>query len=104
MAYVVSLAAQAERDLIAIYENIRAAESAAALRWYEGLRRGILSLQENPNRCPTTDENRALRHLLYAHKPRIYRVIYRVDEAEKHVYVLHIRHGARRSFRKDDLK
>jgi plasmid stabilization system protein ParE len=36
-----------------------------------------------------------VRHLLYGHRPHIYRVIYRVLEKQKEVDVLHVRHGAR---------
>jgi plasmid stabilization system protein ParE len=98
MAYLVNLTARAERDLILLYEHIRAAESPAALRWYQGLEQAILSLEHFPNRYPATPESKRLRHLLYGHKPNIYRVIYRVLERAKRVDVLHIRHGARRRF------
>jgi len=100
MAYLVSLTARAQRDLIALYEHIHAGDSAAAFRWYEGLRRAILSLEELPNRCPVTPENKRIRHLLYGRKPHIYRVIFRVLERKKRVDVLHIRHGTRRRFRR----
>jgi hypothetical protein len=45
-----------------------------------------------------TPENSKLRHLLYGHKPHIYRAIFRVMEKQKLVEVLHIRHGARSGF------
>ena len=76
MAYVVSLTARAERDLDEIYEHLRAAESAAARRWFEALRQTIFTLQEHPNRCAVTPESRKVRHLLHGHKSRIYRIIY----------------------------
>ena len=103
MAYAVSLTARAERDLDEIYEHLRAAESAAIRRWFENLKRTIFTLQEHPNRCAVTPESKKIRHLLYGHKPRICRVIYLVVEDEKRVYILHIRHGARRRFRLSDL-
>jgi toxin ParE1/3/4 len=103
MAYAVSLAARAERDLAEIYEHIHAAESAAARRWFEALKCEILALQEHPNRCAVTPESKKIRHLLYGHKPRIYRVIFLVVEDQKRVYVLHIRHGARRRFRTHEI-
>jgi toxin ParE1/3/4 len=68
-----------------------------------GLKEAILSLQEHPNRCPAIGSKDKLRHLLYGHKPHIYRVIYRVLEKSKHVEVLHIRHGARREPKASDL-
>ena len=83
MAYAVSIAVRAERDLADIYEHVHAADSAVALRWFEGLRRAIFKLQEHPERCVVTPESKKVRHLLYGHKPRIYRVIYLVAEDEK---------------------
>ena len=99
MAYVVRIAARAERDLDALYNEINVSDSFAALRWYEGLKCAILSLAAHPHRCPATPEHRTLRHLLYGRKPHVYRVIYRVNDRQKQVDVLHIRHGARQRFR-----
>jgi toxin ParE1/3/4 len=103
MAYVVRIAARAERDLVSLYREINAPDSAAARRWYRGLKQAILSLTERPNRCPVTPENKRLRHLLYGKKPHLYRIIYRVSSPRRQVDVLHIRHGARRKFRTSDL-
>src|SRR5271168_2572022 len=103
MAYLVRIAARAERDLVSLYGEINAADSATARRWYRGLKQAVFSLAERPNRCPLTPENRKFRHLLYGAKPHLYRVIYRVDNQRRQVDVLHIRHGARRKFRASDL-
>jgi toxin ParE1/3/4 len=103
MAYLVRIASRAERDLVSLYDEINAPDSAAARRWYRGLKQAILSLAERPNRCSVTPENKRLRHLLYGEKPHLYRVIYRVDGRRRQVDVLHIRHGARRKFRASDL-
>ena len=46
---------------------------------------------------------RKLRHLLYGKKPHVYRVIYEVDEGRQAVWVLTIRHGARRKLKPSDL-
>jgi plasmid stabilization system protein ParE len=104
MAYLVDIAARAQRDLASLYEEIDAGDSEAALKWYRGLKEAVLSLEKLPNRCPPTSENPQLRHLLYGRKPHVYRVIYRVLESEKRVEVLHIRHGARRRFGAADLR
>jgi toxin ParE1/3/4 len=104
MAYLVRIAPRAERDLASLYAEIDAPDSAAARRWYQGLKEGILSLAEKPNRCPITPENKRFRHLLYGEKPQIYRIIYRVDNRRPQIDVLHIRHGAKRRFRASDLK
>jgi toxin ParE1/3/4 len=104
MAYLVSVTARAERDLVLLFDAINAERSDAALKWYKGLKKAILSLEEQPNRCPETPENAKLRHLLYGHKPHVYRVIYRVTEKTKQVDVLHIRHGARQRFKRSEIK
>ena len=103
MAYLASLTGRAERDLAHLYVDINAQHSDAALKWYRGIKQAILSLEEQPNRCPVTHENGKLRHLLYGHKPHIYRAIYRVLEKQKQVGVLHIRHGARQRFEGSDV-
>ena len=104
MAYLVNLTFRAERDLVLLFEAIHAEHSDAALKWYIGLKKAILSLEEQPNRCPKTPENSKLRHLLYGHKPHIYRVIYRVTEKSKQVDVLHIRHSTRQRFKRSEVK
>jgi plasmid stabilization system protein ParE len=86
-----------------LYRQINAEYSDTAMEWYLGIREAILSLERQPNRCPLTRRKSKLRHLLYGHKPYVYRVIYRVQEKRKQVEVLHIRHGARREFKPSDL-
>ena len=103
MAYLVEFTSRAERDFIELFDEIHAAESGSALRWWRGLRASVLSLEEMPDRRPMTRESADLRHLLYGRKPHIYRVIYRVFEKQKRVEVLHIRHGARQDFSEPDL-
>jgi len=103
MAYLISIASRAERDLADLYGEINADQSDAALEWYRALKDSILSLEEQPNRCPLIRKRNKLRHLLYGHKPHVYRVIYRVLEKRKEVEVLHIRHGARRKPKTSDL-
>jgi toxin ParE1/3/4 len=104
MAYLVDITPHAERDLAALYKQIDAEYSQAAMEWYLGIKEAILSLEEHPNRCPVTRQKDKLRHLLYGHKPNIYRVLYRVSEKQKRVEVLRIRHGARRQLKPSDLK
>jgi toxin ParE1/3/4 len=98
MAYLVSLTERAERDLAELFNEIDAANSDAAWKWYRGLKKAVLSLEELPGRCPAIPEDARFRHLLFGRKPHVYRVIYRINEPEKRVEVLHIRHGARREF------
>lgn len=103
MAYLVNVTARAERDFALLFNAINAGQSDAALKWYRGLKEAILSLEEHPERCPGAPENTKLRHLLYGHKPHIYRVIYRVIEKHKRVDVLHIRHGVRKRLKRSEV-
>jgi toxin ParE1/3/4 len=99
MGYLVRFSARAERDLGALFFNIRAESSEGARKWYFRLIDAILSLEEMPNRCPYALESRRLRNLLFGRRPHIYRVIYRVTESKRRVDILHIRHGAGRPAR-----
>jgi toxin ParE1/3/4 len=99
MAYRVKMMPRAERDIADIYGWIGAGSSDAARKWYLGLKAAIRSLRTIPRRHPVTLEDKSLRHLLYGRKPHVYRVIYRILEKERQVEVLHIRHGARDTFR-----
>jgi plasmid stabilization system protein ParE len=103
-AYLVNLTRRAQRDLAQLYYEINAGSSDAALTWYRGLKRAILSLENHPGRCPVAPEMDKLRHLLYGNKPHIYRVIYRILERQKQVDVLHIRVGARKPFKASDFR
>jgi plasmid stabilization system protein ParE len=105
VAYLVNITARAERDLALLYDEIDAGSSSAARRWYRGLKRAILGLEDQPYIWPVTHEARLLRHILYGHRSHsVYRVIYRVREKRKTVEVLHIRHGSRRPFKASDVK
>jgi len=107
MTYLVEFAARAARDLEILYLERNAAESHAAARWYNGLEEAVYALASFPQRCPVASEarrtKRNLRHLLYGKKPHIYRAIYEVDEGRQTVWVLTIRHGARRRLKPSDL-
>jgi plasmid stabilization system protein ParE len=92
VAYLVKLSGRAERDFASLYEEKDAEHSDAALEWYRGLKEAILSLGEHPKGCPQILEDARLRHLLYGNQQHVYRI----QEKQRRVDVLHIRHGARR--------
>ena len=96
MTYRVELTARAGRNLKRIFRHINAASSPQASVWFNELEAAILSLDEHPERSPATPENPALRNLLFGKKPNVYRVIFSIDARARVVWVLHIRHGARR--------
>lgn len=99
MAFLIKITTRAQRDLQLLFGRINAEQSTAALKWYRGLKEAILSLEQHPDRCPITPENPHLRHLLYGHRPHVYRVIFRIEKNRKRVEVLHIRHCARGRFK-----
>jgi mRNA-degrading endonuclease RelE of RelBE toxin-antitoxin system len=100
MAYHIEFADRAARDLEALYVEKNAAESEAE--------KAVYALATYPDRCPMAPEarklRRELRHLLYGKKPHVYRVIYEVDERRQTVWVLTVRHGARRRLKASDVK
>jgi plasmid stabilization system protein ParE len=102
MAYRVDITERAERDLERLYLTIEADNTPQAHTWFNGLERTILSLDEHKARGASTPESSELRHLLYRRKGHRYRIIYTIDDANLVVTVLHIRHGARGSFRNDE--
>ena len=103
MEYLVDVTPHAERDLARLYRLVNAEFSEAALAWYLGIKEAILSLEKHPNRCPVTRKKDKLRHLLYGRRPNIYRVLYRVNDKQKKVEVLRVRHGSRQSLKAFDL-
>ena len=108
MTYLVEFAIRAVRDLEILYAEKSVGESLAAARWYNGLEQAVFALASYPYRCPVAPEaqrtKRKLRNLLYGKKPHVYRVIYAVDEGRQTVWVLTIRHGARREFKPPDVE
>lgn len=98
MAYVVEVAQRASRDLERIYLTIRAADTAQAAIWFNGLERAVFSLDEHPGRGAVTPEDGRFRHLLYGRGRHLYRIICSMDEAGARVRVVHIRYGARDGF------
>ncbi len=103
MAYLVRLTDRALRDLEYIYEQIHAEAVKTAYTWFNGLTDAAYSLEAYPDRGSHTPENRKLRQLLYGKKPHVYRIIYQVDHRNKAINVLHIRHGAMKPFRSEEI-
>ena len=107
MVFRVELTARAIRDLEILYLEKNAAESPDAARWYNGLEQAVYTIEMHPDRCPSAPEarrvKRQLRHLLYGAKPHVYRVIFEVDAQRHTVWVLTIRHGARKPLKAGDL-
>ena len=56
MPYRVEFTARAARDLDYLYQQVHAAESLTAARWYNGLEKAIYTLERFPRRCPLAPE------------------------------------------------
>jgi plasmid stabilization system protein ParE len=78
----------------------------AAERWLDGIEDAILSLREFPNRCPLARESREfpeeIRQFLYGRRAGKYRILFVIRNDE--VRILHVRHGARRWMRGDQIE
>ncbi len=99
MIFRVEVTAEAERDADAILEWLLSQHAGeTGMRWFISLEDAILSLAKFPERCALAPESKAfpfeVRHLLYGHKPHVYRILFMIDHGT--VQILHIRHGRRR--------
>jgi len=102
MKYRVELADQAKSDLFEIYLWIAENSPVNAVRWVAVLEAAIHGLDVSPERCavaPENDEVEAfeVRHLIVG----LYRVLFTVRE--RVVFVLHIRHGSRRTATTEEI-
>jgi len=95
MTYRVEISRRAARDFVNLYNSINAEHSVAGARWFNGLQDTILHLETAPRMGAVTHENPTLRQLIYGSKPHFYRVIYKVDDVERVVNIVEIRHGRR---------
>jgi plasmid stabilization system protein ParE len=89
----VEISEDARDDLDEIYLLIRENSPAAAERFCNGLLTAAATLRSFPRRCPLAPESSAtleIRQLLHG----AYRILFTI--ARHTVYVLRIRHGARR--------
>ena len=98
MAYAVRLAdlAQAEAENYLAFIHSQSNDPIAAEEWWTGLLVVLRSLQTMPARCPglkSAAPDGSIRRQLIYHS---HRIIFRVDETAKTVFVLRIYHGSRR--------
>ena len=107
MVYRVVLADSASADVSAIYADVGAVAPLRAPQWFEHLIDGLDSLSHFPLRCPLAREaekaGRQIRCLIFGKGRNIYRILYEVDESVSTVWVLHIRHGARKDMASEEI-
>ncbi len=97
MKYEVIVTPEAQEGIRNSFEYIYERAPLNAARWLRKLYRQIDTLEGSPARCGFAREREyleeGLRQLLF----KSHRVIFRIDEARKAVYVLHVRHASRRA-------
>lgn len=98
MKYRVEIQPNAADEIAAAYGWIRDRSPNGAIRWRDGLRVALESLEQNPQRCPLAPEDDAfdeeIRQLLYGKRGGVYRILFTITRNT--VSVLHVRHAARR--------
>jgi plasmid stabilization system protein ParE len=108
MAYRAEIARKAEAELEELYLWVVERAPHQGVKWFNGLERAVLSLDQHPKRCPVTSEsfdpNQPVRVLSYGRKPHVYRVFFTVDDTARLVRVVHVRGGARKPPLPDELK
>jgi toxin ParE1/3/4 len=108
MAYRVEIARNAEAELEELYLWVVARAPQQGSKWFNGLERAVLSLDEHPKRCPVApesiDPDHPVRVLSYGRKPHVYRIFFTVDDNANVVRVVHVRRGATRPPIPEELK
>ena len=101
MAFSVEVSFRARRDLDEIAAYIAADSPRRSARWRKRLQVKMRSLRSMPTACGLAPEDqvsdREIRQLLFGN----YRVLFTVHETK--VFVLTVRHGARRLLTADEL-
>lgn len=98
--FIVEVTEQASREAEEAYLWMKETSPEAAADWFEGLVEAVNSLANFPKRCALAPESKAfksaIRQLLYSH----YRILFTLEGNA--VYVLHIRHKARKPLPPDE--
>jgi plasmid stabilization system protein ParE len=95
--YEVIVTPEAEAGIVSAFDYISERSPENAAKWLRGLYREIDSLETVPERCSLARENEYLegtfRQLLF----KSHRIIFRVEQVEKIVRVLYVRHGRQKT-------
>lgn len=98
MRFEVRVTSAAERDIEQAFAWYLERSSSAAARWVEQLAKAITSLETFPERCPLASDQAFLRHsvrqLMFGSRHGSFRLLFEVRE--QIVFVLRLRHGARK--------
>ncbi len=105
--YRVALADSAKADADALYARTVAAAPLRGPQWFGELLDSLYSLNKMPHRYPLAREaqkaKRDIRCLPSGKRRNVYRILYEIDESNKAVWILHIRHGAMQDMEPDQI-
>jgi plasmid stabilization system protein ParE len=91
--YEIIVTPEAETGIVAAFRYIQERSPRNAEKWLRALYRKIDTLEQMPERSTLARENDyfedTLRHLVF----KSHRIIFRIDEAERIVHVLYVRHA-----------
>ncbi len=100
--YEVIVSPEAEAGIVSVFQYINERSPDRAAKWLRGLYRRIDTLETIPKRCALAREDDyfdgTLRQLLF----KSHRRIFRVEEAERIVRVLYVRHARQRTVGEQD--
>ena len=101
MAFLIEFSSRARRDVDEIAAHIATDSPVHSARWRQRLQKKLLALRTMPTACGLAPEDevsgREIRQLLFGR----YRVLFTVHKTK--VFILTVRHGARRFLTADDL-
>jgi len=98
MKYRVLVQPRAAAEIEEAYLWIAERAPESAVNWFNGLYSVIATLETFPERCPYAPENdffpQEIRQLVYGKRIGRYRILFTIDR--DNVYILNVRHGARK--------
>jgi plasmid stabilization system protein ParE len=104
VTFRVIITPNAEADLRKAYIFIHKSAPLAARQWIKGARQKIKGLARHPERAPLAPESASfkepIREVFFGQGNRgTYRILFVV--LERHVFILHVRHGSMRTLEVD---
>ncbi|MDB5296744.1 MAG: plasmid stabilization system protein [Phycisphaerales bacterium] len=96
MSYAVRMTPTAEAQLAAAYQYLHDRAPKSARQWLRDVYQAIDALEAMPLKFGVAPEAKYLGEPLRHRIVRSHRIIYRVDESERVVQILYVRHGAQK--------
>lgn len=104
MTYTVIVTPAAQTDIALAFAYIQERSPLNAQRWLRGLYKMVHTLETLPKRCGRAREADLIGEDIRQTFFKSHRIIFRIEEVEKIVHILHVRHGARAAISPDDTR